>query len=145
MASATRLLEARGGQDARVLCPDLTLAALLKDNSKTFHFILSIYQAAASHSVPLESQPVLIPGVWWDQVNSLIVGSIAADGPEYRCLTLVRNELISASGFAIRCAAMLIQGSSNCCARHHQVIFDRFQSGRRSTGPEACKTDSRPR
>ncbi|EGO05431.1 hypothetical protein SERLA73DRAFT_174578 [Serpula lacrymans var. lacrymans S7.3] len=81
------------GQDARALCPEITVSGLLRDNGRAFSNFLDYYTNMKRLST---DDILLLPSSWWNQaLDGLPRPLTEKEVFAYECLTLNRNEFIA--------------------------------------------------
>jgi hypothetical protein len=85
------------GQDARALCPEITMSAMLKQKGVPFIDFLSTYQAKLKEVTA--GHPYLVASEWWDKAPQDIPQSLSETFPTLvlEILTLMRNYFIGES------------------------------------------------
>ena len=76
-------------QDLRVLCPEITITSMLKQNGKVFLEFVDAFVVGKKNAI--DGTPYYLPSEWWDMPDSTSEESISA------LLTVQRNEFISES------------------------------------------------
>jgi hypothetical protein len=84
-------------QDARALCPEITISSMLKDKGRAFLDFIRAYRKGKKDTS--EDTPYLLPSEWWNKAVEDVPESVTAELEEstFTLLTLHRNEFISES------------------------------------------------
>jgi hypothetical protein len=84
-------------QDARALCPEITISSMLKDKGRTFLDFIRAYRKGKKDAS--EGTPYLLSSEWWNKAAEDVPVSVTAEREEstFTLLTLHRNEFISES------------------------------------------------